>query len=467
MSFFDEQNPKTAYGDLATSERTPAVQINAQYGVLKNAFATVGPSGTAFEQLSEFIMTSGSDPNGFGAISTGDRLTFRPGEGEVSIFTARFSAGMAGSEQFGGLANPTDALGFGYNGTEFGVLFRSNGALEIQELTFTTPAAGSENATITIDGTPFTVPLTAGTLQHNADEAAASLNLQVPLWQFTANNDQVIAVSVLAAVISGSFSFVSSTAVAAFAQVAAGVLPADIWTKREDWNVINPSSFTPGLFNFFKIQIGAGVVRFFVANKNTNSFELVHVIDFNNVFATPPLSNFTFGHTWYALNRGGVISVLTAGSSAGLFREGKDVLLSGSVSSQNTVVSVGTTPVPLMTIRNRLVMDDITNLARLRVTGISVIAPDAVKPIVITLARDATLTDPVFQYQDKTGSIAEVDKDATAGSGTGIVLIGDKSVESGAIEFNLRREEALTIFGNVESGAAADFTITSAWDEDL
>lgn len=454
----------TAYTDLSTSERTPIVQASAQYGLLSNVFATLGPSGSAFEAESEFLTTSGTDPNGFGAISTADRLTFRPGEGEIAIFAARFGAGLAGSEQLAGIVNPTDGFGFGYNGAVFSVLWRSNGVLEIQTLTITTPAAGAENATINIDGAPFTVPLTAGTVQHNANEIAISLTSQVSLWDFTANDDQVVAVSTLAIVITGSFTFSSATAIAAFVQNAAGVLPNDEWFAETDWNESQPA-FNKALLNNYKIQFGAGSVKFFIANDDVHALELVHVIDFNNFSPVPFVNNPTFGFTWYALNRGGTTSVITAGAFCGLFTEGKDVILTGASSNQNTILGVTTTPTPLMTLRNRLVINDTTNLAGLVVTGISVTS-DSTKPIIATLIRNAVLTDPVFEYQNEPTSISEVDKVATAATGQGISLTGLNTVNFDILSINLRRGETLTILGSIISGAPSDFTVTPAWNED-
>lgn len=454
----------TAYTDLSTSERTPVVQASAQYGLLANVFPTVGPSGTATEVDSEFFTTSGTDPNGFGAISTSDRLTFRPGEGGIAIFPARFGAGLVDSEQLAGIVNPTDGFGFGYNGAVFSVLWRSNGTLEIQTLTITTPAAGAENATINIDGTPFTVPLTAGTVQHNANEIAISLTAQVPLWDFTANDDQVVAVAVLAAEIAGAFTFSSATAVAAFVQSAAGVTPTDVWFAEADWNVSQPL-FNKALLNNYKIQFGNGSVRFFVANDDIHQLELVHIIDFNNFSPVPFVNNPTFGFTWYALNRGGTVNVSTAGAFCGLFTEGKDLILTGASSNQNTLLAVTTTPTPLITIRNRLVINDAVNLASLVVTGISVTS-DSTKPIIVTLIRNSVLTDPVFEYQNESTSVAEVDKSATAGSGQGISLTGLNTVNFDILSINLRRGETLTVLGSITSGAPSDFTATVAWNED-
>jgi len=471
MSYVPAQDDqKTAYGDLATNQSTPVIQVSAQYGILKDVNVLAGPSGSATAIDSKFHCESGTNAAGFGAITTDDALIFRPGQGEKDLFSARFSAGQVGSEQFAGLINTNEGGGFGYNGTEFGVLVRNGGAIEIQELTVTTPAGGAENATVTIDGTGYTVPLTSGTVQHNATEIADSLTSQVTGWFFEAVDDQVITTAFIAQVVAGAFAFTSGTAVAAWVQDAAGVLPTDTWTAQADWNIDPLPSLDPDKINNYKIQIGPNVGFFSILDSETNAYTLVHVINVNNFTTDLVIQNPTFGHSWYALNRGGTTSVTTEGSYAGLYREGPDTIVNADSSQRHTITGVGSTPIPLMSLRGRSAISSVVNLAKAIIKAMQ-ITSDSSRTMFVTISTNVTLTGAVFDYISELDSILEIDTSATAVSGitsdNSISISGLSSIASVDLNIPIKARDTLTISVSVVGGPASEFTGTIGYVEDL
>lgn len=462
-----QQLQLTAYMDLAVNESTPVIKASAQYGLLKDVDALVGPSGSAIAIDTKFHCDSGTNGNGFGAISTGNALIFRPGQGEKDLFTARFGAGAVGSEQFAGLVNTNAGLGFGYDEESFGILLRSGGAIEIQDLTLTTPAGGAENATITVDGVGYTVPLTAGTVQQNAVEIEISLNSQVPFWNFQAIDDQVIGTALLAVPIAGAFAFTSSTAIAAWVQVTAGVLPIDIWIPQAAWNINKFDELIINNFNNYKIQVGPSVAYFSIYSGLTNEYVTVHTINSNNTGPDFIITNPTFGHTWYALNRGGTTSVETEGSFAGLFREGPNTILRATNSEQQLLASVSTTPTPILSFRARRSINGVINLGKIIITDAQ-ITSDSTKTIVATVITNGVLTDPVFQYSDKDTSVLEIDTSATAVTGgDAISFTGLNSITVPNLRITLNRGDLVTVAVNVTSNPASEFVITVANLEDL
>jgi len=457
----------TAYGDIASNQSTPVIQASAQYGILKDVTAVAGISGVANAVDSKFHCESGTNAAGFGAISTSESIVFRPGQGEKDLFSARFSAGQVGSEQFAGLINTNEGGGFGYNGAEFGILVRTGGAIEIQELTVTTPAGGAENATVTVDGTGYTVPLTAGTTQFNAIEISDSLTAQVAGWFFEAVDNQVIATAFIAQVVSGAFAFTSGTAVAAWAQAAAGVLPVDDWTNQADWSEDPLPALEPDKINNYKIQIGPNIGYFSVHDSETNSYTLVHVINANNFTQDLIIQNPTFGHSWYALNRGATTSVTTEGSYSGLYREGPDIIVNADSSIRHTITGVTSTPVPLITLRGRSAISDVINLAKAIIRGIQ-ITSDSTRTLFVAILSDATLTGAEFQYVSEADSILEVDTSATAVTGgTGISISGLTSITDSNLDISITARESVTIAVSVVGGPASEFTGTIAYVEDL
>ena len=394
-------------------------------------------------------------------------MPFRPGQGEKDLFTARFSEGQAGSEQFAGAINANSGGGWGYNGTEFGILLRFGGAIVIQELTITGSAGGSENATVAIDGTGYTVPLTSGSVQHNAAEIADSLTAQVPLWFFEQIDDQVIVTSLVSAPATGAFTFSSATAVGAFAEVAAGVLPTDLWTPQASWNGEPMPELNPSLINNYKIQFGPSVGFFSIFSAVTNEYVLVHTINENNTSPGVLIENPTFGHSWYALNRAGTTNVITEGSFAGLYREGKDTITKGTDSIHGEV-STGTTELPIFSIKSRGSINGVINEASAIITAIQV-ATDSTKPIIATLTIGGTLTGANWQYIDENNSTLLLDESATAVTGgKHLSITGFEVINSGDLDSELRRGDIFTLSVNVASGGgAADFSGVITYLEDL
>lgn len=456
---------KTAFRDLAVTQSTLVHEGSAQYGILKEVIATAALGGTAVATNSLFSCESGTSVDGFGAIALDGALAFRPGQGEKDLFSARFSDGEVGSEQFAGAINTNAGAGWGYNGVDFGILVRAGGAIEIQELTITTQASGAENATVTIDGTGYTVPLTSGTVQDNATEIADSLTAQVPLWEFQQVDNQVIVTSFIATPSTGAFTFTSATAVAAFSLITTGVLPTDNWINQADWNGDPIAGLVPSFINSYMIQFGPSVAFFSIFDPVTSEYIVVHTINLNNSSEEPLIDNPTFGHSWYALNRTGTTNVITEGGFAGLYREGKNIPPNTTDSIQ-IGKSAGTTLVPLFSIRGRNTINGVINEASALLRGIQV-ATDATKPMFATLIGGGVLTGENWQYKDKSNSILLVDTSATAVTGGEQLAITGFQAITSTLNARIRRGDTFTLAVNVSSGGAADFSGVLTYLEDL
>jgi hypothetical protein len=472
----------TAFGELSTAQPTPIAQISAPYGLLEKAqvFTVLGGTGTATNSM--FEASSGTNANGLAAVLSRRQVTYRPGQGLLGRFTALFDTPQANSFQQAGLIINTDRLGFGFEGTTFGIVFEHDGESEIQELTITTPAAGSENATITVNGTGLTVPLTAGTVQHNAFEISESLNSQVSDYSFTSNDDQVVARSLLP-IPGGSFAFTSGTAVAAWVQVTAGLATTSDFVAQADWNVDTRISgdtdinLNPAKGNVYQVQmqyLGFGGIQFYVEDKQSARLVLVHTIEFANTNIQTSVGNPTFRVGWLAANNGNTTSLTVKGGSAGGFIEGIAERTEASRADKNTNPSVGTADfLNILTIRNRIVFG--TRRNRAETFGLSLTAAtDSNKAAIIDVLVGATIAgDLDFQYVDKTNSTTEIAKD-------GGVVTGGRLVASfvippaGGEPFDLEKlaslilpGEIMTIAGQVTSGAASSISASVVWQEDL
>ena len=469
--------PLTAFGDVSVAELTPIVQVTVPYGVLTNQMEAFLVLGGTVEVVNNMMISSTAAASfSASALLSRRQVTYRAGQGLVGRLTCVYDDPVIGSAQVAGLISSTDILGFGYIGLDFNIIYQHDGTAEVQELTITTPAGGSENASITVAGTVYSVPLTAGTVQHNAIEIAASLNAQVGLFSFTSNNDQVVARSLLAAVF-GAFAFSSSTAVAAWFQVAAGIPFIDDSIPQADWNLNTRPNLNPQLGNLFQIRmqyLGFGDISFYIEDPSSGILQEVHRIIYPNSSAVPSLGNPTF-RLGYAISNGlTATSISMGGASVAGFIEGLTVFTESSRAFQftNTAVTV-TDSTNIITLRNRIVFGKKRN--RVEVLPLTLTsATDSSKAAIISVSIGAAVAGELdFQYIDKDTSVVEV------ATNPGIVTNG-RLVSSfvipatGGEPFNLEAlaslllpGEVMTIHAQLTSAAASSVIITVIWQEDL
>ena len=468
--------PLTSFGEVLTAQPFPITQITAPYGLLEKTESITVLGGSTRAEDSLFIASSGTNSNGLGALLTRRQIQYRAGQGLLSRFTAIFDIGVADNDQAAGLIINTEQIGFGYQGAVFGIVYQHTGESEIQELTITTPAGGSENATVTVNGTGFTVPLTVGTVQHNAFEVAVSLTAQVSDYDFSSNNDQVVARSLLA--ISGTtFAFTSSTAVAAWAEIQDGADPISSFVPQADWNVSTRPDLDPQKGNVYQIQmqyLGFGGIEFFVEDSKTAELMLTHRIQFANTSTSVSVGNPTFRVGWISKNRGNTTNIEIKGGSASGFIEGPAIRTESprAVEDTNTSVPVGTFQ-NIFTLRNRLVFG--TRRNRVEFFGLSLsAATDSTKAAIIQVCLDSVLTgDLDFQYIDKANSIVEVARDEAAVTCGRLVSSFIIPAASGVV-VNLEElaslllpGEILTVSASITAGASSSVNASLIWQEDL
>ena len=121
--------PRAAFGEVSFAENTPTCQVDFVYGINTNLTSnTTSNNATVTASTGMAVLTTGAQVNSVATLVTREYVKYRPGQGSMSRFTALFTTGVAGSTQIAGpCGNGVDGLGFGYNGTSFGILYRHNG----------------------------------------------------------------------------------------------------------------------------------------------------------------------------------------------------------------------------------------------------------------------------------------------------------------------------------------------------
>lgn len=468
---------KTAFGEQITAKLSPVVQLTAQYGIIPERIETdIILSGSATGSNGEFVVKTGTTANASAHIHSKRTAIYNAGEGAESRITARFpTGGVADSRQFVGPHSPTDGLGFAYNNEVFSILHYHHGLREVQTLTVTSGAGGSEDSTVTIDGTGYTVPLTSGSVQLNANEIAVSLSAQVPRWSFDQIDDSVIATADDSGNKTGSFAFSSATAAAAWAETTAGVEVERDWTPQAEWNGMTPEGFDPVKGNVYRMSwqyLGYGDLFLFIEN-SPGSYILTHTIQWVNKNERPSFRNPSLHNGWFVESTGSTTDITVAGASMALFTEGEDVQTNPAHAEDNTKTGVTATLTNILTIKNMSNFNGISNEGEIRPVK-ATISTDSSKGIILRVVKNATLGGTAnFQYHDEGNSIALIDTAGTTVTG-GDVLDSKTVGPTGEGTLNLKElaerllpGETLTLAGAVIATPNSSITATLSWFDDI
>ena len=289
----------TAFDEPVAITLTPVIQADAQYGLDPDFWITTKLRGgdITVNANSTWEVASGTSPGGYARLATSKYMSYQSGQGSLFRWTAAFTAtgtdknalGVDSIVQNTGPVDREDGYTFGYSGDpanrKIGILHRRNGKTEIRSLTFTVGPGDSQTAVITLDGTAYSVAITAGDIFHAANEVATKLkaiSTATNTWDIVGCNGIVTFSHYSPGARTGTFSFSSSgagtTAVAAFSQTAAGTTPSDVWTYVDSWDN-QTIAFDPTKLNVFQVDmrwLGAGRVRFFMEDPATGKMTLVH-----------------------------------------------------------------------------------------------------------------------------------------------------------------------------------------------
>lgn len=466
---------KGVEGSLIIASLLPVFQMSAKYGLIGPAFTLSMAGATTTVIDDKFTCQTGTSANGGAVITSRKQLHYREGQGSIGRLSAIFSTGVADSEQHAGLISAENLLCFGYEGADFGIIYRKGGTAEVQELTLTV-AAGSESVTVTIDGIVYTVPLSGtGTVEEDAFEIAESLQSQVPLYYFTSNGDQVVSKSILA-LPQGAFAYSSAgSSVGSWAVITSGVAPTSIFINQADWNKDTKADLNPQLGNMYQIkfQDTFGAIDFFVVDEATGDYTLVHRIANSNTSIDVNVNVPIFRLGWVANNTGNTTNIIVSGANCSIFTEGLV-----NKPSPRTVfkeqLAIGNSLTSVLAVRNRRVFGTKTNRSDILLSLLTA-STQSIKGATFVLVLDPVFGSPVqWSYTDKETSISEVSTDKISITG-GINLIAIEAAPNSSSSLKLSPSilesiipgSVLCIAAIVSSGPASDCQASLSWQEDI
>lgn len=466
----------TAFGETSVARNTAYIQAAPVYNLLPANFRTFSAgTGSAGVESRMFYAKTSTGVGDYGAIQSFRSLNYKAGQGGLARFTAMFEANVASSWQGAGLLNLGDELSFGYSGTTFGIWHRYGGVAEVRTLTVTGAAGGSENLTLTLNSTGYTIPLTTGTVQHNAYEIATWLNDNQSVWVADQLDDTVIISAQSDGAKSGTYSFSSATATGTIAQTTAGVTKTSTHIPQASWNQDKKSGLDPSKLNVYQIKfqyLGAGDIKFYVENPSTGDFDLVHTIKYANSSTRPSLDNPSMRVGLYCVSLGSTTALTVRSASVGAFVEGEVEQTRNPRAFSNTQ-SVGSgAETAVLVLRNRRTYNGYYNQVEIKPLDVTV-ANEGSKNIIVRVRSSVDFgVEKNFQT---TGNNLVADVDTTSNTITTGTLLASKTVAAGG-QLSINLEDLgvslppslkLVVTAEKASGAAADVTATVTWLEDL
>ena len=303
-------NPTIGFGGVEVSQLVPVAQGDFIYGIqTPQTFVTasfVGSSVTAANGMA--VLNCGTDISGSAVLNLRRGIKYRPGQGSIMRATALFDTPVEDNLQLIGLANNETGYSFGYQGTDFGILHRETGQLEIRKLTITTGATNGETVTVTLDGDAFNFDIVIeGTT--STTQTAYKLSLQ----DYTQLGETGFLVDVVGSDVyfisgrcnpdlTGTYSISGDGTIAGtFTRVLAGTNHEETFIPTGSFNIdkldgTGPSGMiiNPQRGNVYEIDfqyLGFGNARFAVEDPNTGRFTNCHMIKNANNRITPVLKN--------------------------------------------------------------------------------------------------------------------------------------------------------------------------------
>jgi len=430
-------SPTLPFGALHTESLDPIFQCDPIYGLNTSEVSAVtglavsygANSATATAASNLFTCSTGTTIYSFGTLQSRRRLRYRPGQGVVGRFTAKFSAPAANSILVAGYGTGESGFYFGYNGTSFGILRSTGGVREIQTMTITTASTATNDYNIALPSGQ-TVNVTATNNGSTTKTAYEISQGTYPGWTATQRGATVIFLANdvgTKALITLGQSGAGTPAVGSNVETLSGAASTDTWTAQSSWNGdkldgTGPSGFTLTKTNLNVFQIGiqylgAGCITFQVevpaSDGNNGTFVTCHTINFPNSSTTTSVSQPSFPFTMAAYSGGSTTDVsVSCGSFAG-FVEGKQKLIGPRMTYTRSSTAVSTSSYYcLMTIRNERVYGGRANQSVVRLLSAGG-AHDDTTPVTLFLIRNATLVGTPSFTAWSTNSSTYVDTAAT------------------------------------------------------
>jgi len=471
--------PTSAFGELEVVQPTPTMQSSFVYGLdplQVSALAYLGAASVSGVN-GEAVVTCGAQAGSY-ALMRGRRVTkYRPGQGTLARWTARFSAGVVGNRQIAGLSNQEAGYQIGYVDDAFGILYTKTSTLEIVTFTVTVAPAAPGSILITLDGSaPVAVPVTvSGSTSICAYQISQANYSQITGgWTAEATGNVVRFLRNIAgpSAVPPTFAGNGTGAAATPVVTTPGVASTEIFIPQASWNGSIPVGFDPLKGNVYAVEfqyLGFGNPLFYIEDGLTGQFSMVHMISNANVVTAPVLRNPALYVTLESRNITNSTAVSLVSASISSFIDGIVVLSPSQFAASSTKGILAGVETPVLSVRANTVFRGRSSTGQLELTRLSV-ASDGNKPVTIRLYKGGTLVAAQF-VGTSVNSCSAYDTLASSFSG-GTLVFSSVLSKSGSstediLDLGLSLSVGDTYTVTAQSVNASDISVSLSWAEDI
>lgn len=332
--------PLTSFGEILSSKLKKLIDLKFTSGLTpEKTFEINKNGGNVTYENGTVVLNTSAVTNSICNIESKTIAVYYPGTAIEAKFTALFSEGVSGTKQLIGIGDAENGFFFGYIGSDFGIIRRYGGAVEVRELIITTKPSVAGDITITLNGESINITVS------NTDEIVDVVKLITNQdfstigggWKIVKNVDRIYFISILAETRGGSYSFSggsTGTVATGPTLILEGSSPTEIFTDQSSWNTDNANGDTilPVLNknkgNVYKIVyqwLGYGSINFFIENSENGKYVKVHSIKYSNANDDPTIyqPNLPFTILVDNLSTTSNLSLKCASASVDIQGEGK------------------------------------------------------------------------------------------------------------------------------------------------
>lgn len=301
-------NPTGGFGGITVIEPVQVLELTFinNFVNLTSVQTCILNGGSITSTKNIGCVSSGTSVNGLTYLQTIKKMRYVPGLGVLIRFSGIFTKPIVNSTQLIGYMDANDGLAFGYNGLDFGILFKHGGKSESRLLTITSTSTINDNITIILNGISSANISILST--DNTSNIARKIAQTVSLsslgmgWFIYERSNTVIFISKHCGLRNETFSYTanSSDSAGTFSTLISGIECIDEWISQYSWNTdralgyndLPLLDFTKG--NIFEIGIqwlGFGNLTFKIENPLTGRYSPVHYIKYASTSTITSLQN--------------------------------------------------------------------------------------------------------------------------------------------------------------------------------
>lgn len=265
----------------------------------------------------------------------------------------------------------------------------------------------------------------------------------------------------------------------------------ETWIPQASWNADTADGNGPSGLNWDKTKgnvlqitypyLGFGNIKFFIQDKITSRFVLLHTIQYTNTNDTPQVSNPSLKFKAYVANSGNTTNVVAYVGSVGVFLNGKRIFLGPQFGVSNVKTGVSTEQ-SIFVLRNATTYNGVPNTGVLRLRSLSFANDNGTAIGTMRIIRGAAVGGspefiPIRGTTANNGvtitsgeSIASYDVVGTTGT-AGYTIFNTLSSRNTNIEVDLTPYEIYVSPGedlifSAQCASASSFGISVNWNED-